>query len=342
MRKLFQGTNLLYTLGILALLVVAAFIKVPIPTIQLPAEKIFHIGGFPITNTFLATIVADITVLIIAFFATHKMSDVPSGMQNLAEWFFEAFEGMLTDIAGKENTRKWIPIFMTIMIFLTFANWWELIPGIDAVGVFEPLEVAYVESGRTVTRGYEKGSFLLLPSLDGKKGVTLTEEERQAALEESEKAEAAGLAYHPEHPKGYVLKPFLRVAASDLNLPLALALISVFWTQVVGFQFLKGKYLRRFVVPVITGNKLIDGFVGALEFISEIAKIISFSFRLFGNVFAGQVLLFIMTFLLAFLLPLPFFALELFVGFMQAFVFAILTFIFMSQAIQSHAGDEHH
>ena len=201
MRKLFQGTNLLYTLGILALLVVAAFIKVPIPTIQLPAEKIFHVGGFPVTNTFIATIVADITVLIIAFFATHKMSDVPSGMQNLAEWFFEAFEGMLTDIAGKENTRKWIPIFMTIMIFLTFANWWELIPGIDAVGIFEPLEVAYVESGRTVTRGYERGTFLGIPSLDGKKGVTLTEEERKAFSKKLKKRRLPGMRIIPSIPK---------------------------------------------------------------------------------------------------------------------------------------------
>jgi F-type H+-transporting ATPase subunit a len=93
----------------------------------------------------------------------------------------------------------------------------------------------------------------------------------------------------------------------------------------------------------MTGMKPIDLIVGLLELVSEFAKIISFTFRLFGNIFAGMVLLFVMTFLIPFFVPLPFYVLEIFVGFMQAFVFAILTLIFMTMATISHEhAEEHH
>ncbi|MCO6450122.1 MAG: F0F1 ATP synthase subunit A [Caldilineales bacterium] len=353
MRKLFQGTNLIVLIAVLTAIVISVlFIKVPMPTIQLPAEKIpgLNIGGFAVTNTFLATLLADITVLIIGFLAVRKMKDIPSGLQNLFETVYEIFDNMVVDIAGKENGRKWLNMFLTILLFLLFANWYELIPGFDSIGIIEPLEVTYVESGGTVKTGSAKGTYLGLPSIlrpaDGQ-SIALTPEQQEAALHEAEEAEARGDVYHgphdPEHASGgYTLLPFFRAAATDLNLTIALALISVIVSQAIGLRRLKGTYLRRFVVPYYTGNKLIDGFVGILEFISEIAKIISLAFRLFGNIFAGQVLLFVMAFLLALLLPLPFMGLELFVGFMQAFVFAILTVIFFEQATHSHAGGEHH
>jgi F-type H+-transporting ATPase subunit a len=135
----------------------------------------------------------------------------------------------------------------------------------------------------------------------------------------------------------------VRPAATDLNVPLAIALISVVWTQVIGIQALGGSYFRKFFLPAMTGMKVIDLFVGLLELVSEFAKIVSFTFRLFGNIFAGVVLLFVMSFLVPFFVPLPFYILELFVGFMQAFVFAILTLIFMVMATVSHApGHDHH
>ncbi len=78
---------------------------------------------------------------------------------------------------------------------------------------------------------------------------------------------------------------------------------------------------------------------GIIETISEFAKVISFSFRLFGNIFAGQVLLFIMAFLVPWFLPVPFYGLEIFVGAIQAFIFAILTLAFFATAVISH--DQH-
>ncbi len=349
MRKLFQGKNLVYLLVCLALLLISAlFIRVPLPAISLPAEQIpgLKIGNFPITNTMIATLLADITVLVLAFLAVRKVREVPQGMQNVMEWIVEMFDNMLTDIGGREKARSWLPMFMTILLFLLFANWWELIPGVDSIGMLEPVEVSHVVSNGTINIGYRKVEtpILGIPTLKAAK-VPLTKVDQARVQQEALAAEQQGKEYHPHEDTivgGWVLTPFVRAAATDLNVALALALISVVTTQIVGMRRLGFKYWRRFFNPVITGIKPIDIFVGILELISEVAKLVSFSFRLFGNIFAGQVLLFVMAFLVAFLVPLPFYGLEMFVGFMQAFVFAILTFIFFEQGTHSHAGDAHH
>ncbi|MBI2861420.1 MAG: F0F1 ATP synthase subunit A, partial [Chloroflexi bacterium] len=91
----------------------------------------------------------------------------------------------------------------------------------------------------------------------------------------------------------------------------------------------------RRITDLLLGT--IDVFVGILETITEFAKIISFSFRLFGNIFAGEVLLGAITFLIPWVAVLPFFGLEIFVGIIQAFVFAGLTLAFMTAAVAGHA-----
>jgi len=119
--------------------------------------------------------------------------------------------------------------------------------------------------------------------------------------------------------------------------------------QYYGFKYLGGRgYLAKFF-PFITKGfgaqvaknpiKAMDPAVGLLELISEISKIISFTFRLFGNIFAGMVLLFVMAFLLP-IANIVFYGLELFVGLIQALVFGLLTLIFMASASTGH-GDEH-
>ncbi|HUC01602.1 MAG TPA: F0F1 ATP synthase subunit A [Candidatus Paceibacterota bacterium] len=131
--------------------------------------------------------------------------------------------------------------------------------------------------------------------------------------------------------------PLLRSPASDLNFTLALALIAVtmvnvFATSIVG--------LRERVSVFFNFSSPIKFFVGILELISEFARIISFTFRLFGNVFAGEVLLAIMALLVPYLVPLPFMFLEVFVGFIQAFIFGMLTLVFVALAITPHEGEE--
>ncbi|KKT93143.1 MAG: hypothetical protein A3E37_01075 [Candidatus Andersenbacteria bacterium RIFCSPHIGHO2_12_FULL_46_9] len=126
--------------------------------------------------------------------------------------------------------------------------------------------------------------------------------------------------------------PLLRGATADLNTTFALAIISVILTQIYAIRHLGllthlGKYFS--LNPILL-------FVGLLEFIAEFSKVLSFSFRLFGNIFAGEVLLVVISFLVPLVAPLPFFFLELFVGFIQALVFTTLTLVFLEIASASH------
>ncbi len=130
-----------------------------------------------------------------------------------------------------------------------------------------------------------------------------------------------------------ILVPFLRAPAADLNTTLALAVISVITIQIFGFGYLGFGYIKKF----INFKSPIDFFVGVLEGISEFAKIISFAFRLFGNVFAGGVLLGVVSFLIPYVVAVPFYGLELFVGFVQALVFAMLTTVFAYVATAGHS-----
>jgi F0F1-type ATP synthase membrane subunit a len=138
--------------------------------------------------------------------------------------------------------------------------------------------------------------------------------------------------------------PFLRAPSTDLNMTASLALIAVIMTQVIGFRALGAGYLTKFFnFRTLLSSPLggIDVAVGLLELIGEFARILSFAFRLLGNIFAGSILLFVMSFLLPFL-PWPFFILEFFVGVIQAIVFAMLTAIFMNLATQGHAHEDEH
>jgi F-type H+-transporting ATPase subunit a len=224
---------------------------------------------------------------------------------------------MAESILGAK-ARKVFWLGATIFIFILVANWMELIPGFDSVGI--------IEEAHEGMEPAEKGSILGIPALVG-----------PLEAEEGEHGE------HEEH--GYVLVPLLRAANTDLNTTLALAIIAMVMVQVYGVRELGGKeYFGKFLQTKRIGDGnpmgLIDVFVGVLESVSEFAKIISFTFRLFGNIFAGQVLLFVMSFLIPFLFfgVLVFWGLEIFVGAIQALVFMMLTFVFLSMAMAGH-GD---
>jgi len=133
--------------------------------------------------------------------------------------------------------------------------------------------------------------------------------------------------------------PWIRPASTDLNFTLALALISVVMTQIYSFRALGvGGQLGKYIVNPLRNP--LGFFIGALEIVSEFARVISFSFRLFGNVFAGDVLLLVLGTLLPFVGATIFYPLELFVGFIQAFVFAVLTLVFLSLGTTKHGAEE--
>ncbi len=125
--------------------------------------------------------------------------------------------------------------------------------------------------------------------------------------------------------------PLFRPGSSDLNFTLALAITTIVLVNVFGILSIGiAKHISKF----FTVKSAMDFFVGLLEFISEIAKMISFSFRLFGNVFAGEVLLVLAAVFMPYLFPVPLLAFEVFVGFIQASVFAMLAAVFIAMAVK--------
>jgi len=145
------------------------------------------------------------------------------------------------------------------------------------------------------------------------------------------------IGFHEVHHGHEVFVPLFRGGNADLNTTLALAILTMVLVQifgVIGIGFFKyaGKFINFKEGPI-------GFFVGILEIIGEVSRIISFSFRLFGNVFAGEVLLAVISWLLPFVGPIPFYGLEIFVGFVQALVFTMLAMVFIKMAITEHGGE---
>ena len=135
------------------------------------------------------------------------------------------------------------------------------------------------------------------------------------------------------------LVPLLRAPAADLNMTLALAFISFLTIEITGLRALGfGKYSMKY----LNFSSPVNFAVGIIELISNLGRLVSFSFRLFGNVFAGEVMLIVAAFFVPFLLPVPLLGFEVFVGFIQAVVFAMLTLFFIKLAIMEPHGSESH
>ena len=244
------------------------------PHIEIAAEKLFSVFGFPVTNTLLMTWIVLALLVYAAFRISRSISMIPKTLQNIAEILLEKFLGLMEGMMGSRAVaEKYVPIVATIFLFILISNWFGILPGVGSIGLYE-----------------QRGDELLFV-------------------------------------------PFFRSAASDLNVTLALGTVAVFIINITGMA---AKGIGSHISKFFSFRNPIDFFVGILEFISEFARIISFSFRLFGNIFAGEVLLIITSFLAPFGGPLPFLALELFVGFVQALVFAMLTMVFISIAIAHH------
>ena len=148
---------------------------------------------------------------------------------------------------------------------------------------------------------------------------------------------AGSIGFHEELHGAEVFIPYWRAPTADVNTTLALGLITMIMVQFYGVKYLGLKYFKKF----FDFSNPINFFVGILELISDLSKIISFTFRLFGNIIAGEILLLVMAMLVPIFGPTPFIALELFVGFIQALVFMMLASVFINMATLGH-GDAHH
>lgn len=136
---------------------------------------------------------------------------------------------------------------------------------------------------------------------------------------------------HISHGEVHAI-PLFRAPSSDLNFTLGLALLTIISINIMG---IRASGLKIAIKRYFNFSSPVDFFIGILELIGEFAKTISLSFRLFGNIFAGEVLLVIIGFLAPYIIPLPFIALEIFTGFIQALVFATLTAVFLGTLVET-------
>lgn len=351
-------------LCILLLLVVggamgAGLVPPVLPFIQLPGEVVVKWGvtsplyglfGRGLTNTFIAAILTFIVVLALALAArarSRTADDVPSGYYNFIEMLVELAYGYVQGSAGKW-ARAFFPFFMTFILWIVVANWMELVPGVDAIGIME--DVAHLRALEIAEEETHLAEEAGAPMTEEEIHQLVEELENEIKLETDEGVRWNGIFIMT--PNSWLVSddqaeedhwniiPFVRAAATDLNFTLALALISVVMTQYYGMRAQGVKYWRKFFTwPAdrMAKNPLavLDPAVGLLEFISELFKIVSFAFRLLGNIFAGQVLLFVIGALLP-IANLFFWHLEFAVGLLQAAVFALLTLTFMASATQGH------
>jgi len=270
--------------------------------ISIRAENIFNLGNIiPVSNSLLTTWLVMVILLVVSFLATRKIKKIPGTLQTvfevLVDGIYSLFEGILGD-----KIKIHFPIVATIFMFVLFNNWAGLIPGVGTIGFFER-EKKEVQQ--------------LTPKVEAS-NITTNDTSSSQAEEPAE---------NNSHSAKFV--PIFRGGTADLNTTTALGLIAVFYIQYAGIKALGLTYFKKF----FNFSNPINAFVGMLELILEFAKVISFSFRLFGNVFAGEVLLTVIAFLIPIIAPLPFIGLELFVGFIQALVFSLLTTVFLSLAV---------
>jgi F-type H+-transporting ATPase subunit a len=270
--------------------------------IQIQPEVIFTIFGFPITNTLIGTWISIIFLFLVFFLGTRRRDLIPSGMQNAVEWIVEYLLNLTESVAGTVKARKFFPLVATFFIFILFCNLLDIFPGVDTIGTvnLEALKLAHLSAPT---------SFFLLGEYSNK------------------------------------LTPWVRPGTSDLNLTLALALVSVIVTQIFGFYTLGAKqhlskYFNFKALFTHGFQGPIEFFVGLIEIITELSRILSFSFRLFGNIFAGSAVLAVFAWLLPFVSDAVFIPLELFVGFVQALIFALLTLVFLEIATTSEEDVE--
>lgn len=302
----------------LVLLVAGSFVRGPLPEILVPAEVLGTIAGFGLTNTMLAAWVTIAVLLLLFRAAISDMQLVPRGVQNFVEFVIESLDGFVTSVAGERWARKFFPLVATIFLFVLTNAWLSLLPGFGTIGFVHHSDhgVPFVSAGPVEV--IPPGASAVKPGEHAGPGETVG-----------------------------VLVPILRGANTDLNLTLALALVAMFFIEMWGIQAhgalgYGSKFINlRKIFRGQVGFGIIDFVVGLLELVSELVRILSFSFRLFGNMFAGEVLLAVIVFLVPWSLVLVFYSLEIFVGFVQALVFAGLTLVFARMAVAGH-GDAAH
>jgi F-type H+-transporting ATPase subunit a len=290
--------------------------------VSIAAETLFHIGPIPVTNSMLQMFLVMAFLLIVLGRIARRATLVPGHAQGAVESVMEFLIGLIEAAAGRSFGRKIMPLIFALFFFIIIGNWSGMLPGIGSIGYYTTHEA---EEGEHTTEGDETHSESAVRVFEVASAGSVVSPAERAAAEAGEKE----------------LVPFFRAPTADLNMTLALALISFTTVQIVGI---------RMHGPVGRVKHMANPpFLFPIEVISEFSRIISLSARLFGNVFAGEVLLAVMYSMAAaikiavvpFLFPVVFLFLELLFGTIQALVFSLLTLLYIALAAEGGHGDEH-
>lgn len=275
---------------------------------EVKGEHLFDVLGFPVTNSMFTTwVFAAAIILGFRLMIGREAKLVPGRGQMAVEAVISSLSGIFEPLMGKKAFRAAFPLLLGFFFFILIMNWSGLLPGVGSIGE----EIVYTGQG-TPPEGF--------------------------FLRESSGSAAA------EFVK---FVPFLRAANSDLNTTLALAMISFgawiyFVLKYAGLKvFLHDTFgnkadPKEVALPIYLSLFAVFFAVGCIDIISIIMRLLSLSFRLFGNVFGGEVLLENMHSLAAklpswisWVIPLPFYLLEILIGLIQAFLFTLLTAVYI-------------
>lgn len=320
--------------------------------VSLAPEKLFEVGGFDVTNSMLAGVLLFVLLGLFFVIYTSKIKLKPnSRLQLIVESVVLSLRDLAEGIMGEKATKAFFPIVFTFFIFIITSNWFGLMPFVGSIGYThhakegeKTVPIFVIGSGEEHSEKSEATTLETETTSISEKG---TDQHEETTYSEPEKESHSNFEVTN---KEVIHKPFFRSPSADLNFTIALAIISFCLIQFAALKAIKVEHLLKFFdyrVSIPKGWKVIllpftfvlNFFWRTLELILEVAKIISFSFRLFGNIFAGEVLLFVITTLTFGIATLPFLGLELFVGFIQALVFSLLTMVFIKVSSESHHAE---
>ncbi len=275
--------------------------KVPRPHVSLPSEPVIHFGALNITNTLIASWFTIVVLVLLSIFLTRKMRLIPDRRQAMAEVIVEGLLNFVEGVAGKRHSRMLFPGVATIFIYVISNAYLALLPFFGTIGIHH--------------------------------------------------------AGHGEHGEFIAI---FRSANTDVNVPLSIAIMSFIFVETWGMRAVGSfRYIGEFInvrqflqglKELLTGKiktgpmniifGIINMFVGVLEIFSHLTRMLSFTFRLFGNMTAGEILILVSCFLIPLVFTIPFYSLELLIGLIQALIFSGLTLVFGTIAVSPHE-EEH-
>ena len=270
-----------------------------LPNISIAPDAIFPIFGFQVTNTLLGSVLAGVILILVFVLGTRKQELIPTGMQNAIEALVVFLLDLINGVVGGDRSRA-RKFFPLVASFFFFILVANLIDVLPGVDTIGQIDAKAIAA--IPNHAQPVLGFLLFGNISN------------------------------------AIIPWIRPATTDLNLNLAMALISIVTAQVFGFATLGP---RQHLSKYFNFRGPADFFVGILELVGEFTRVISLAFRLFGNVFAGSAVLAVFAFLLPVVADLVFVPFEIFVAAVQALIFALLTLIFLQITSVSHEEHGH-